>query len=175
MQIDILKTPLENLFLQANADNPELPIALSALNVTVGTPQVRTPDANPRNTTITFTPIADQGYKGNAVVCTYTRLALDKGVAVAPGSVVVLASDDAEAALAKVVTAYGLIASEVTGTNFVAPVNENTPGSITLVADADSLVYFGPDLTVTLTVADADVDLESLMTNPDFNGFDPVE
>lgn len=171
MKINVSQSPSANLLAQINADNAGL--NLTAGQVTIGVPSVRTPDANPNNTTVVLTAVADQGYSGTKTI-TYTRLGLDKGVNPAVTSVEVVSSDNESASLAKVVAALGLIASEVTSTNYVAPENENTPGSITLEANVASLVYYGPGLTVELTVPDADVSLDAAIATGDLTGFEPA-
>jgi len=172
MKINVSLTPVANLLAQINADNVGL--NLTEAQVSIGVPSARTPDANLNNTTVVLTAVADQGYSGTKTL-TYMRLGLDTGVNPAVTSVQVLPSDDEAGTLAKVVAALGLVASEVTGSAYTAPENENTPGSITLSANAGSLLYVGSDLVIELTVPDTDVDLDGAITTADLTGFEPAE
>jgi len=55
--------------------------------------------------------------------------------------------------------------------NIVRPVDESTPGSADVVADAASLLYTGTYAAV-LTVADADQPLEDAITTDELNSFE---
>lgn len=169
MKIDVSKSPLENVVGLVVEVNPGK--TLTAAQVTAGAPSVIDTGLGRGNTDLLLTAVVGQG-KAGSFTFSYTRLALDKGVAVAPTSVQVVDGDDQAASFAKVITALGLKASDVTSSAYTAPVDTETDGTITVSAVADSLLYVGADLVITLTFADPQLDEE--FTVKTANGFEPA-
>lgn len=169
-KINLSLTAQENILALINAANPALNATLE--QVTVGVPSVAAGAAG-RNTSVTFTAIADQGFSGSQTF-SYTRRALAAGEAIATAKAVpvqILESDNDAQVAAKVATALGLLASEISLASIVRPTNENTPGSADVVADTDSLLYTGT-YAVELTVPDADIPLDEAASVTDLDGFD---
>jgi hypothetical protein len=169
MKINLAKTPLENLVLQIVEDNSGL--VLTAAQVTAGAPS--TFGGDPQNTQVTLTAVDGQGYSGTKLV-KYVRLGLDSGKAVPVTTLEVLAADDQAAVEAKVAVALGLIEDELTFSAYTAAVDDATPGTITIAANAGSLLYVGAAKTIAITVpAVADPDLEDEIVIDELSGFDP--
>lgn len=171
MKINVSISALENLIAQILADNAGQ--TLTAAQFTAGAPTVYDIPEDDRNTEITLTAVEGQGYTGS-VAFHYTRLDLNSGVAVPVTSVQVASGDDMAASLAKAAAAMGLIAEEIDGSDFTAPVDDQTPGSLTLTPKATSLVYVGAPVTIALTVpAETDPAMGDTFTTTDLNGFEP--
>lgn len=170
MRIDLTLNPQENILALVQDANPGLTITLA--QVTVGAPAPAA-DGAARNSTVTLTAVANAGFAGDIAI-TYNRLALTDNVAVVPDSVQILGDDSEAVAGGKVAAALGLVAGEYTTTAFTAPVNEDTPGTITLTPADGSLLYVGDAVVMTLTIADADVPLATAVANTEMNGFDPA-
>jgi hypothetical protein len=169
MKINLAKTPLENLVLQVVEDNSGL--VLTAAQVTAGLPT--TFGGDPQNTQVTLTAVEGQGYTGTKLV-KYVRLDMNSGVAVPVTTLEVLAADNQAAVEAKVITALGLLASDVVFSAYTAAVDDATPGTITVAPAANSLLYVGAAKTIAITVpAVADPDLEDEIVIDELSGFDP--
>lgn len=169
-KINLALTAQENILALINAANPALNATLA--QVSVGAP-VAAAGTGGRNTTVTFTAIADQGFSGSQTF-SYTRRALAAGEAIATAKdvpVLILESDTDLQVRAKVAAALGLLESEISLADIVRPTNENNPGSADVVADANSLLYTGT-YAVQLTVPDADVPLDEAASVTDLDGFD---
>lgn len=163
-------TAQENVLALVNSANAGLNATLA--KVTVGAPSVAAGTGG-RNTSVTFTAIANQGFSGSQTF-SYTRLALASGQAIAAAKdipVVIAASDTDNQVKTKIATALGLLESEFTLSNIVRPVNEDTPGSADVVANVSSLLYTGTYAAV-LDIPDADVPLDEAATTTDLSGFD---
>lgn len=167
MKIDISKTAIENVFALINADNGS---THDAATVTLGVPAVRTPDANPRNTTLVLTAVVGGGFTGTDTV-TYTRLGMGSGV-VTPSFDFETDGDTTNASFkTQVATALGLREDQIqiTGT---LPAAEGDETTMTVAAIADSLLYVGSQaLTVTWPVPQVPLDL----TTKDLSGFEAEE
>jgi len=173
MKINAANSAIQNvldLVIDANSG-----LALTSAKVTVGAPSVFAGTAG-RNTQVTLTAVANAGFSGTKVV-DYTRLGVLTGTATAAAEaaagIVVAPAATAAEVKAILVAQFGLVADQVEVADLVLPVNESTPGSITLAAVAGSLLYVGNE-SVILTVADADVPLEDAVTNDQLNGFEPA-
>lgn len=166
-QINKELSALENIVALVKEVNPSL--TLTSSQVTLGTPSSAVGENY--NTEITLSAVANAGYKGSKVF-KYTRLSLNQGVASVPASVLVTADDTEDTAAAKVAGAYGLIEGEFTVSDYVAPQNEDTNGSVVITPKPESVFYAGEAVTVTLTIADADQDMDSAFTNDTLNGFE---
>ena len=170
MQIDISKSPLENLVLQVVEDNAGL--VLAATQVTASAPAVFGGD--PQNTEVTLTAIEGQGFTGSKLV-KYVRLGMDSGKAVPVTTLQVLAADNQAAVEAKVAVALGLVEAELEFSAYTAAVDDATPGTITVAAVATSLLYAGASKTIAITVpAVADPALEDEVVIDELSGFDPA-
>lgn len=171
MKVNTALTASANVLAILNATNPGL--NATAAQVTLGVPSTAA-GAGGRNTSITVTAVANQGFSGSETY-TYTRQPLTAGSAIATAKAVdiTILGDDTDAeVLTKAALALGLIESELTLANIVRPVNEDTPGSADVVASAGSLLYTGT-YAATLVVADSDVPLSEAAPDTDLNGFDP--
>lgn len=173
MKVNAANTAIQNLVALVVDANPGL--TLAPAQVTVGAPSVFAGTAG-RNTQVTLTAVANAGFSGTKTI-DYTRLGVLTGTATAAaeaaaGIVVDVDATDVEVK-ALLVAQFGLVADQVEVEDLVLPVNESTPGSITLAAVADSLLYVGNEVVV-LTVADADVPLGDAVTNDQMDGFEPA-
>jgi len=168
MKIDITKTAIVNAFALINAANA---LTLDATKVTLGAPAPRTPGANPRNTTLTLTAVADQGYTGTVDV-TYTRLGMGSGVAVPEFGFHTDGTTTLPAFKTAVATSLGLVEAEidVTGT---LPATEGESVTMVVAAKAGSLLYVGTQ-NLTVDWPQGDVALADAVTVQDLDGFDPV-
>lgn len=169
-KINLALTAQENILALINAANPALNATLA--QVSVGVPSA-VAGAGGRNTEVTFTAILDQGFSGSQTFA-YTRRALAAGEAIATAKAVpvqILESDNDAQVAAKVATALGLLASEISLDSIVRPTSENNPGSADVVANVNSLLYTGT-YAVELTIPDADVPLAEAASVTDLDGFD---
>lgn len=123
------------------------------------------------NTEIVVNAVENAGFRGSRTF-KYTRLGLDQASATRVESVEVLPADTEAEVAAKVAAALNLIEGEFTTSAFTAPANESTNGSVTLTANADSVFYAGEPVTITLTAADTDQDMEAAFPNDTLSGFD---
>ncbi len=167
MKIDISKTAIENVYALINADNAS---THSAATVTLGVPVVRTPDANPRNTTLELTAVVDGGFTGTDTV-TYTRLGMGSGVVTPSFDFEIDGETDAASFKTQVATALGLREDQIqiTGT---LPAAEGDDTTMTVAAIADSLLYVGSQaLQVSWPVPQAPLNL----TTKDLSGFEAEE
>lgn len=161
---------LENVLALINAANPGLNATLEQIG---NAPPTVSAGTGGRNTAITFTAIENEGFSGSQTY-SYTRRALAAGEAIATAKAipVVIADTDTDAQVkTKVATALGLIESQISLSDIVRPVNEDTNGSADVDAIAASLLYTGT-YAVVLTVPDADVPLDEASPNTDLDGFD---
>lgn len=174
MIINAANSAIQNLVDQIIADNVGL--ALTPAKITVGVPSVFAGDAG-RNTQVVVTAVANAGFSGTKTV-DYTRLGVLTGTttaaAVAAAGVVVDPAATEAEIKTQLVALFGLVADQVQVSDLVLPVDEATPGSITLAAIDGSLLYVGND-SVVLTVADTDVPLETAIANDQLTGFTPAQ
>jgi hypothetical protein len=171
MKLNIALSAVANVLGAINAANTAVSLALTEAQVTFAAPAVTAGTAG-RNTSITLTGVNGQGVEGSRTF-SYTRQSLAAGAvaSTAPASVTTAPGDTEAASLTKVATALGLLAGEFTSSAFTAPADMTTPGTITLTANAASLVYTGAR-TVALNFPDSDVDFATLAPTTDLDGFD---
>lgn len=173
MKINAANSAIQNLLALVIDANSGL--ALTESQFTVGAPSVFVGTAG-RNAQITLTAVPNAGFSGSKTV-DYTRLGVLTGTATAAAEatagIVVGPAATAAEVKALLVAQFGLVADQVEVADLVLPVDEDTPGSITLAAVAGSLLYVGNEAVV-LTVADADVPLETAIANDQLNGFEPA-
>ena len=163
-------TAAENVLALVNAANPSLNATLS--QVTLGNPSA-VAGTGGRNTSITFTAVANQGFSGSQTF-SYTRQALAAGAAIATAKdlPVTIAEGDSNAQiLTKVATALGLLESQVQIGNVVQPTDEATPGSADITPIANCLLYTG-SYEVILALPDTDVPLNEAAATTDLDGFE---
>lgn len=168
MQINIAKTGPENVFDLVNAANAGL--TLDGTKVTLGTPVVRTPDANPHNTTITLTAIAEQGYTGTVDI-TLTRLGMGSGV-VTPSYDFEITSGDAAAFKTQVATQLGLVESEIVIVGTLP--TEGNSGTVTVAGIADSVLYLPTTQTLNVDFPVPQEALTDAVATTEMDGFDPA-
>lgn len=168
MQINLAKTPQENILDLVRDANAGL--QLTAAQVTIGAGAALDGDAT-YDSQVTLTAVPNAGFSGTKRI-RYNRLRLDQGTASTVASVQVTDTDTEATVATKVAAAYGLKEGEFTTSDLVAPVNEDTNGSVVITPVDGSLLYNGAPVTVTLTIADADVPLETAIANDGMNGFD---
>lgn len=173
------RSNLINLIIDAN---PHLSSTLTVNNVTNGNPVVFAGPAG-RNTKITLTAVLDQGFSGSADVL-YTRLGMSSGVVSVPTSISIFPNDTQEQIKQKVASALGLIRPQLDYTVGGNPWNEttnpigipanehDTSKKVSVLPIANSLLYVGSALEVTLTVPDTDIPLTTALSQPNLNGFE---
>ncbi len=168
MKINTAISASANLFALVNSDNA---LTLNATKVTPGVPAPRTPGADPSNTTLTFTAIADQGYFGTVDV-TYTRLGMSSGVTTPIFDFLTDGDTTNASLLAAAAASLGLIASEIqiTGT---LPAADGDTTTVSLSAKAGSLLYIGSQDLNLEWPADA-IDLAEAVAVTQLNGFEPA-
>lgn len=172
MKIDLAKTALSNLVALILNDNAGT--TLEERQFTAAAPVAIAEPVEGRNTSVELTAVTGEGYRGS-VAFNYTRLALDGEVETTPTEFSVEETDvEADVATA-LINQLKLLESEVQSTDFVAPVvdvdgNQESAGSITLVAKEGSFLYVGT-LTIVLN-AKLDPTLEDTFTVTDLTGFE---
>lgn len=166
MKINAALSAVANLFALVNADNA---LTLDATKVTPGVPASRVPDANPTNTTLTLTAIADQGYFGTVNV-TYTRLGMGSGVITPIFDFLTDGTTTNATLLAAAAASLGLVASEIEITGAL-PAADGDTTVVSLAAKADSLLYIGSQ-NLNLEWPAADVDLSEAVAVTQLNGFE---
>lgn len=168
MKIDTTKTAIVNAFALINAANA---LTLDATKVTLGAPAPRTPGANPRNTTLTLTAVAGQGYK-DSVDVTYTRLGMGSGVVTPEFGFHTDGTTQLAAFKTAVCTSLGLVEAEIdlTGT---LPATEGSSTVMVITAKATSLLYVGTQ-NLAVDWPQGDVAMADAVTVKDLDGFDPV-
>ncbi|MNE00904.1 hypothetical protein D3C80_933280 [compost metagenome] len=165
MKVNVAKSAIQNILDLVNGAN--VGQVLTTAQVTVGNPSAVAGTAG-RNTEVTLTAIAD--YTGTQTYA-YTRrsIATDAVASTAPAKVDTLVDDTEAEAVAKVVTALGLVAGEFDISAYTAPVDESTDGSVTLTAKATSLLYTGVRVVV---LSLQDVSLATATPVTDLDGFE---
>jgi len=174
MKVNIALSPLGNVLAAINAANTATSTNITTSQVTAAAP-VTAAGTGGRNTTVLLTGIDGQGIEGTRTFA-YTRQSLASGAvaSTAPASVEVDEADNQAASVTKVAAALGLLASEFDASAYTAPVDQSTPGTVTITAKASSLLYVGAR-TVPLNFADADVAFATVAPVTDADGFDAEE
>lgn len=186
MNIDLLKSPDQNILDLVIAKNVGLVMTLSQVAVGVAAALVDDPSA--RNTEVTLTATANAGFSGSRVI-KYNRLGLDSGVVSLPSAVNINPADDVPTIKTKLATALGLMESELdftfggdtlevaesTTPGILIPENEDDTSKVIVVAaKSASKLYVGTALNVQLTVPDTDIPLASAIEFDVMDGFDAV-
>ena len=171
MKVNIAITPLANVLAAINAANTATSTNITESQVTAAAPVVASGTAG-RNTTVVLTGINGQGIEGSRTF-SYIRQSLDAGAVstTAPANVTVVSGDTEAESATKVATALNLLATEFDTSAYTAPTDSSTPGTISLVAKATSLLYVGTRV-VPLIFADTDVAFATVAPETDANGFD---
>lgn len=155
MQIDPSKTASANILDLVNAANAGL--NLTAAQVTMGVPTVKTDAGDGRNTSVVLTAVAGQGFSGT-VTMNYARRPLNDNVASPSFATTQSVGVDAAAVVAALATANGLVASELqlvdqaNGNAVVTGAISNSPATLTLTVKGTSLLYLpGASQLITFT------------------------
>jgi len=172
MKVNITLTPLANVLAAINAANTATSTNITESQVTAAAPTTAAGTGG-RNTSVVLTGIDGQGIEGSRTF-SYTRQSLASGAvaSTAPASVLVAEGDNQAASVTKVATALGLLASEFDASAYTAPVDQTTPGTVTITAKTSSLLYVGSRV-VPLNFADEDVAFATVAPVTDADGFDP--
>jgi hypothetical protein len=157
MKINLTLSPVDNLLNLIEKDNPGLQI--ESQQVTVGVP-IEDSSVAGRNTRVLLTAVKNAGFSGSADVL-YRRLALDDGIGDLPPAIILNWDDTQQQRHDKVISALGLMASEVIllvdGDPFHVDTNPiYIPSDVTLRAKEDSLLYAGADLTIGVALEEYD-------------------
>lgn len=168
MQIDITKSPVDNVLALLNDINPS--VKLTSANVTLEVPIVRIPDADVHNTSLTINGVEAEGYSGT-IVMTYNRLPLAQAIASAPITFKVSNVTTLASLLQDILTEYKLLGGVSLVGDLVRPHDGTNTSTIVLAADADSLLYIGE---LPLTLDWITLDLGVVVTHLDGMGFDPA-
>lgn len=171
MKVNITLSPLANVLAAINAANAASSTNITEAQVTAGAPTVAAGTGG-RNTSVLLTGVDGQGIEGSRTFA-YTRQALDGGAVptTAPTFVVVAQSDTRAQSRDKVCTALGLLASEITDTAYTAPVDQTTPGTISIAAIDPGYLYIGTR-DVELRFADTDVPFATVAPITDLDSFE---
>lgn len=173
MKIDASKSASANMLALFLADNQGLAVTADQATFTVkATPEGTTFEGN-RNTVVTIAAVEGKGWTGSKDLFV-RRLTLTEA---SPASttdadgVQVAAGDDQAAALAKVLAAAGLVADEVTVTDFTAA-SEGSQGAIELTPKDGSLLYLPTATTYGLTVPASTPSFDNRVSNQQLNGWE---
>lgn len=167
---DLTQTGKTLIFALINTANPSLVNgAIDDSNVTLSAPAVLTSDASGKNTKLTLTAKADQGYTGTADV-TYNRLDLQAVADIkVPGGLSLVDASYATGAdlIAAINTALGtaLVAGDFT--NASTAISGSYPRTATLTAVTTSLVFVG---SLAVTITEPQVALADALTTTDLDG-----
>lgn len=175
MQLNPAKSALENLIDLFNGQNSQ---SLTADDFNVGSPVVREPDANPRNTSVTVSAkVGSEVYKGSQTF-TYTRLDINQVATIkALGEFQSVEGSTLADVKAFVVTSLGLIADDVEFVQTEFPtfedeVNENEFAVLTLRAVSGSYAYIGEVAVTVVEPIDGRGRLSELYADTELNGFE---
>jgi hypothetical protein len=142
-KIDSTKSVINNLLVLVNNANGT---SITSAQVTAGTPTAQTPDVAGRNTMVTLTAVAGQGFTGSQTY-TYARRGLNDSVASPVDSITVTSGTDAATIVSSIAAQLGLVASEV---HLEDPANPGVvlsgaqtghQATLNLVANAKSPLY----------------------------------
>lgn len=161
------KTSSQLVYDLFNRSNPTLPFPLAPANVTLGVPAVNSSGISLKNTMVTMTAVAGQGYSGSTTAY-YNRVSLADIVATGSSNFFYTNQVTSSDVLPLFNTAFNtnLQASDIVVENLPAP---DGTGKITytLTANPHSLAF---NASVQITLTPATVDLAAAVTNTDMNG-----
>ena len=149
-RIDPSKTPEANLYDLISKSNNGLSIGPN--NATLGTPSVLATPVGNRDTEIPVVALQDKGFSGTTKI-RYNRLALNESVKSAPTNFLLAVTDTFETLKAKIIAAYGLIASEVVfngGSDWALPTGSGATATLSMAPKAGSLMYNGNAINLTI-------------------------
>lgn len=175
-KIDPTKSAILNVLALVSAANAS--VAITPAQVTAGTPTAQTADGQGRNTSLTLTAVAAQGYTGSQTY-TYARRGLNDSVLSPVDSITETVGATAAAIVTALATQLGLVASELhledpaaPGTPLSGAIN-NSPATLNLVTQAASLLYIdGSSQAITFTWNEPQVDLATATPVTALSGFD---
>lgn len=172
LQIDKTKSALDNLLAIVNSGNS---LSITNAQVTAGAPSVKTDTGDGRNTNVTLTAVAGQGFTGSVTVA-YTRRGLNDSVASPVDSLTTATGTDAASIVSTLANQLGLVATELhledpanAGVALSGPVTGNQ-ANLNLVASTSSLLYTsGATQSIAMTwTAEA---LSTAVSNTNLPGF----
>lgn len=168
---DLTQTGKNLVFGLINNANPGLVNgALDTTNVTLGNPSALNGDASGKNTKVTVTAIAGQGYTGTADV-KYNRLNLQTDVAdlILGGAFSLVDADYATVAdlLTAINAALGLTLQAADLSNAATAISGTYPKTATVTVATTHLALFG---SLTVTITEPQLDLATEVTVLDLDG-----
>lgn len=150
-RIDPSKTPEANLYDLISKSNNGL--SIGPANATLGTPAILATPVGNRDTEIPVIAVQDKGFSGTTKI-RYNRLALGESVKTAPTAFQLAVTDTFETLKAKIIAAYGLIASEVVfngGNSWALPSGSGATATLSMAPKAGSLMYNGNAINLTIS------------------------
>jgi hypothetical protein len=174
--IDSTKSAINNLLALVNAANTGQTLLSS--QVTAGSATAQAADGQGRNTQVTLTAVAGQGYTGSQTY-TYTRRGLNDSVVSPVDSYTATIGVTAAALVTALCTQLGLVASEI---HLEDPANPGVAlsgalnaqqASLNLVSAAGSLLYVdASSQAIAMTWNEPTVALATATPNTALSGFD---
>lgn len=174
LKIDAAKTDIQNMMELIKLGNPTAAAKLTEGSLTFAAPAVLAEvDAEGRNSSVVVTAAPEFEYYGSVTV-KYRRLAIATETVLAPTMTFNIGmNQDIAALISEIETAWGLVPGEIEATlPDLTGGDQGQTFQMAVSAKADSLLYIGPDVTVTLTYQEPS--LATLITVLDLPGFDPV-
>lgn len=144
LQINPAHSAAQNILDIVNSGNTGQTITTP--QVTMGAPSVKTNTGDGRNTNITLTAVAGQGFTGTVAVA-YTRRGLNDSVASPVDSITVASGTDAATIVSSLASQLGLVASELHLEDPAAPgvalsgAQTGHQATLNLVSNTGSLLY----------------------------------
>lgn len=170
MKIDATKSAIQNVIDLINAGNTGL--NLTAAQVTFGAPVDKTDSGDGRNSTVTATAVANQGFTGSVDV-NYVRRPLNDSVLNPVFSTNVDDGVDKATIISSIAPALGLVASELDLTGDITRPGSGDTSTVTLTVKAGSLLYLAAATQdITLNWAHHDTSLATAVATTDLPGFD---
>lgn len=171
MRINYELSPAENVLALLTEANPGL--SINSNQVTLGMPAASDAGEDDRNTAVTLTAVDGEGFSGShSYYYKRLELATDAGAAAPDTSVDTTAATTEQQAIDIVLAELGLSAADVEASAYTAPVDDATPGSITLTAMSNSYYYIGSRVVVLTSTVENTDPLADAAPNQQLNGFD---
>ncbi|MNZ85548.1 hypothetical protein D3C78_1043440 [compost metagenome] len=175
MQINAAKSALQNVIDLFNTKNSQ---SLTTNEFDVAAPVVRTPDANPHNSSVTISAkVGSETHKGSQTF-TYTRLDIAQIATIKTlGEFQSVEGSTLADAKAFAVAALGLIAAEVDFVEVAFPtftdeMNESETATLTLKAKDGSYAYLGEVVLTVVEPVDGRERMSELYSQTQLDGFD---
>lgn len=175
LKIDKALTDVQNMLALVKAGNPDAAAKLTDGSVTFGAPAVLgEADAAGRNTSCVVSAAPEFEYYGSVTV-KYRRLAIATETKLNPSLAFNIGlGQDVAALISEIETAWDLVPGHIELTlPDLTGADQGATWTVPVSAKADSLLYVGPNVEVTLTYIEPA--LSTLITVLDLPGFDPVE